>query len=220
MNYKFLSAFALVFSMYIDIKADQRPQATVQPQAATAQVAPAGLKIGFVDVGYILGMLPEAKKNSIEIQSFQKQLDNQIQTKINLFKEKADAFHQQLATLTDAQKMQKTKELQGLEIEINELHQQKEVKMQEKYRTVMQPLHDKMQEVVNKIAAEHKYTFIFNKNTDAGPVILFGQKEFDISDLVLEKLKEMTPKALPIPVVGSQQPSAKKSAPAKPGKKK
>ena len=209
MNYKFLSAFALVCSMYTDIKANQQPQAQVAP----AQVAPAGLKIGFVDFGYVLGMLSETKKNNLEIRSFQKQLDNQIQTKVKEYQGKIELFQQQLDTLTNDLKKQKGMELQKLEMEIRGLEEEKPGKMAAKYREVMQPLHDKMQEVIDKIAAKHNYDFVFNKNTDAGPVILFGKKAFDLSDLVLERLKEMAPKVAAVPpIVGAQQ--------AKPGKKK
>lgn len=65
----------------------------------------------------------------------------------------------------------------------------------------MQPLHAKMQEVIHKLAVEHVYTFVLNKNKDAGPVVLFAQKTFNISDLVLEKLQAMALKEAQPPVV-------------------
>ncbi|WP_419241051.1 OmpH family outer membrane protein [Cardinium endosymbiont of Nabis limbatus] len=215
MNYKFLSALALVLSMYTGVKADAPSKAMERLQAA-----PSALKIACVDVGYILSILPEAKKNNAEIQSFQKQLDNQIQTKIKEGQEKADAFHQQLDSLTEAQKKQKVLEFQKLELAIRELEEQKHAKMAEKYKTLMQPIYDKMHEVINKIAVEHAYVFVLSKNTEVGPVVLFAHKSVDISEMVLEALKAVAPKAPQPPVVGPKAQSKPAGGPAKPAKKK
>lgn len=217
MNYRFLSTWALVACMYTGVKANNPSKVVAKPQISLPS-----LKIGYVDVGYVLEHLPEAKKNSSEIQSFQKQLDNQIQTKFKEYQEKADAFQQQVDTLTEAQKKQKYMECHKLELTIRELEEQRHAKMAEKYKAVMQPLHDRMQEVINNIAAEQAYTFVLNKNTDAGPVVLFAQKSFDLSGLVLEKLKAMAPKEAQPPVVGpkAQVPAKPSTSSAKSVKKK
>ncbi|WP_250238556.1 OmpH family outer membrane protein [Cardinium endosymbiont of Oedothorax gibbosus] len=179
------------------------------------QVTPSSLKIGYVDVGYILDNLPEAKKNSTEIQSFEKQLNNQIKTKFDEYQVKTEAFQQQVDTLTEAQKKQKIIEIQDLGRVIQGLEDRKPAQMAEKYKAVMQPLHDKMQEVIKEVAEKHAYTFVLNKNTDAGPVVLFAQKSLDLSELVLEKLKAMAPKEVQPPLVGSKAPFPAKAAPTK-----
>lgn len=215
MNYRFLSTLALVICMYTGAKANNALKAMEKPQ-----VAPSSLKIGYVDLGYILDNLPEAKKNSAEIQSFEKQLNNQIKTKCDEYQAKAEAFQQQVDTFTEAQKKQKYMECYELELAVRKLDEQKPTKMAEKYQTVMQPLHDKIQEVINKIAEEHAYTFVLNKSTDAGPVVFFVQKSWDLSGLVLEKLKAMAPKEMQPPVVGSKAQLPAKAALTKPVKKK
>lgn len=173
------------------------------------------LKIGYVDVGYVLENLPEAKKYSAEIRSFQRQLDNQIQTKFKEYQEKADSFQQQLDTFTEAQKKQKYMEFYKLELAVRELEEQNNAKMAEKYKAVMQPHHDKMQEVIAKIVVQHVYTFVLNKNTDAGPVVFFAQRSFDLSELVLEKLKAMVPKTMQPPVIGAKSQLPTKALPIK-----
>lgn len=93
------------------------------------------------------------------------------------------------------------------------------LKWQKSIRQLCQPLHDKMQEVIAKIAVQHVYTFVLNRNTDAGPVVFSAQQSFDLSELVLEKLKAMAPKTMQPPVIGakSQLPT---TSPIKPVKKK
>ncbi|WP_243018142.1 MULTISPECIES: OmpH family outer membrane protein [Candidatus Cardinium] len=218
MNYRFLSALAFVFSMYTGVKAQHSSNTMEKLQ----QAAPS-LKIGYVDMVFILENLPEARKSTAEIQSFQKQLENQMQTKAKEYQQKAETFQQQQDTFTEAQKKQKIIEMSKLESELRALQEQHYPKMQDKYKTVMQPLHDKIQTVIYKIAQEHAYTFVFNKNTEVGPVLLFAEQSFDLSELVLEKLKAVVSKETQPPVVGSkaQIPAAKVSThPAKPVKKK
>ncbi len=231
MNYRFLSTLALVCSMYTGVKAVDptgtiaKPQVAIPSQTRTItkpQVATPSQKIGYVDLDYIFGNLPEAKKNNAELQSYQKQLDNQIQSKYKEFQEKVEALRQEEDRLTEAQKKQKFTELQNMEFAVHELNQAKPDKMQAKYRDLIQPIHDKTQAVISEIATQHAYDLVLNKNTAAGPVVFFCKNQFNISDLVLEKLKAMVPKEETPPVVGSKAQMAPKapSKTAKPVNKK
>lgn len=78
MNYKFSSTLTFVICIYSDVKVNAVPKMVQKPQVASSS-----LNIGYVDIGYFLEKLPEAKKYSVEIQSFQKQLDNQIRIKMS-----------------------------------------------------------------------------------------------------------------------------------------
>jgi outer membrane protein len=209
MNYKFLSALTLAACMYTSVKANTT--VVVKQPEATKSV----LKIGYVDVGYILENLPEAKKLSAEIQSFQKQLENEIQAKYKEYQEKMETAQQQLDTLTEAQKKQKTIEFSKLQASIEELESQRYPKMEQRYKEVMKPLHDCVQEVIAKIAEEHNYTFVLNKNSETGPILLFAASAFDLSELVVEKLKsEVVKKEVKTPVIGPKNNVTTK-APAK-----
>ncbi|WP_339044063.1 OmpH family outer membrane protein [Cardinium endosymbiont of Tipula unca] len=216
MNYKFLYALALTVCAYTGTKADDSTAVTKLPE--TTQSA---LKIGYVDLIYVLDNLPEAKKNNAEIQSFQKQLENQVQAKYKKYQEKAEAAQQQMDTLTEAQKKQKYSELSKLQSVIQELDEQRYAKMERKYKEVMAPLQSRVQEVINKISEEHHYSMVFNKITDVGPIVLFAQKALDISDLIVEELKKEAPKEVAPPVVGPQkQAPSQGSAKKQPSEKK
>lgn len=222
MNYKFLSALTLVACMYTGAKADT----TIVEQAASkvTKKMDASLKLGYVDIAYILENLPEAKKRNAEVQSFQKQLENEIQAKYKEYQEKAAAAQQQLDTLTEAQKKQKSMEFSKLQATIEELESQRYVKMERKYKEVMKPLHDRIQEVIDALAEKHNYTFVLNKTTETGPVLLFVTKEFDLSALVVEALKSAEVKQeSKAPVVGQKkqtQTPAKNQKPVKTTPKK
>lgn len=207
MNYKFLATFGLVVCMHTSVKADLSK--VTEKSEATAS----NLKIGYVDVAHIFDNLPEAKKNTADFEVFQKQLEHQTQAKAKEFQEKYAVLQEQAHMLTEDQKKQKVSELNKLEKAFKELQEQQYIKIQEKHKMLIQPLYNKMQEVVTKIAAEHKYTFVFNKNAETSPILFFGDASFDLSGLVLEQLKAMAPKEAEVPVIGSKpQPSAKKAA--------
>lgn len=219
MNYKFLYALALTVCTYTGTKADDSTVVTKLPE-----ITQSTLKIGYVDLSYVLENLPEAKKNNAEIQSFQKQLDNQIQVKYKEYQEKVEAAQQQMDTFTEAQKKQKYLELGKLQSVIQELEEQRYPKMERKYKEVMAPLQSRIQEIINKISEAHNYNIVFNKTTDVGPIVLFANKALDVSDLIIEELKKEAPKEIVPPVVGPQKKdpskeSTKKQAPDKKKKK-
>jgi len=215
MNYKFLTALAFLTPMHVGVRADV-PTGVKKPDSI--QSAQDMHKIGYVNLMHILENLPEAKKRNAEMQSFQKQLENELETKYKEYQGKMSAAQQQLDTLTESQKKQKTMELSKLQAVIEELDSQKYPKIEQRYRDIMKPLHDAIQEAVNKVAKEQQYAFIFSKNTEAGPVLLFADSAFDVSELVLEQLKEVykeveppvvKPKANAAPAKSSEKPATK-----------
>ncbi|MBX9889763.1 MAG: OmpH family outer membrane protein [Amoebophilaceae bacterium] len=210
MNYKFLTVLTVAASMYMGVKADTPALSKQLDLVKQPETTSAILKIGYVNLGYLLENLPEAKKRSAEIQSFQKQLDNEINVKVDEYKTKMEAAQQQLDTLTEFQKKQKSIELSKLQSIIEELESQKYGKIEQRYREIMKPLYDAIQEVVNQIAKEKQYTFVFSKNTETGPVLMFAESAFDLSEAVLEKIKLEEKKEVVPPVVGPKsKPVAK-----------
>ena len=216
MNYRFLFAWVLIASMYTGVKANP-PKEGDQSKMVTSS-----LKIGYVDVAYIFRQLPEAIKNGEVLQTFQEQLDSQIRIKIQELEDKGKAYQEQVDTLTEAQKNQKIKEFQYLQANIKKLDEDRHTKMVEKHKAIIEPLYTKMKEVINKIAKEQSYAFVLAKDTEAGPIVLFAQPAFDISELVLDILKTMAPKEIEPPVVGpkGQTPAQPSTRSTKAVKKK
>lgn len=210
MNYKFLSVLAVLLPARLVAKADTIVVEQAASKAIQETVAP--LKLGYVDIGYILANLPEAKRRNAEMESFQLQLENEIKGKYKEYQDKAEVAQQQIGTLTEAQKKQKSMEFGKLQASIEALESQRYVKMEQKYKEVMRPLHDRIQEAIRDLAVKHKYTFVLNKTTETGPVVLFAAKQFDLSALVVEALQvEEIKQESKVPAIGpKQQPVAAK----------
>jgi outer membrane protein len=165
--------------------------------------ANAQLKLGFVDSDVILKQLPEAKAIETEMESVQKLYLDTVQTKENALKSKAETFK---SKYEDAQNKVKSgavtseSEIKALEDEMGGLQKELQDMSEEldAYKTRVQntllmkqaelfkPVKDKITKTIEDVAKSMKISFVFDK---ADGSLLFGDKEFDITFKVLDKLK-------------------------------
>ena len=149
-----------------------------------------GVRIGYIDMNVILDNVSEYKK-SIKI------LDDRIiqwKKEIEQKKNQLSQFQNQL----NAEKVLLTPELiSDREIEIND-YANEIIALQEKRfgpngdrikqrRKLITPIQDQVLIIVQQIAEEKKYDFIFDRSSDI--VMLYSAKNYDISDLVLKRIK-------------------------------
>lgn len=146
------------------------------------------LKVGYVDLDYIFGLLPEIKKIESECTSFEKQLQSQLETKIGEFQQKLQAFQQGYETMDDSVRNQKQRELQQLEKNLKQLQLESQEKLIAKRNSLLSPVDEKIRNAVKQIAEEGGYTYIFNANLGGMPVLIYAVEEYNISELVLKKL--------------------------------
>jgi len=149
-----------------------------------------GVRIGYIDMNVILDNVSEYKK-SIKI------LDDRIiqwKKEIEQKKNQLSQFQNQL----NAERVLLTPELiSDREIEIND-YANEIIALQEKRfgpngdrikqrRKLITPIQDQVLIIVQQIAEEKKYDFIFDRSSDI--VMLYSAKNYDISDLVLKRIK-------------------------------
>ena len=149
-----------------------------------------GVRIGYIDMNVILDNISEYKK-SIKI------LDDRIiqwKKEIEQKKNQLSQFQNQL----NAERVLLTPELiSDREIEIND-YANEIIALQEKRfgpngdrikqrRKLITPIQDQVLIIVQQIAEEKKYDFIFDRSSDI--VMLYSAKNYDISDLVLKRIK-------------------------------
>lgn len=161
--------------------------------ATQAQNPTASSKIGFADVDYIFSQMPEAKQIDTELKSTQQQLKNQIDTKSQEFQKKLADYQANLNTMLDAVRQNTERELQQLQENLQKLQQDAQVTIQNKQSQLMEPVYQKVGKAIEDVAKENGYTFILNQQIGGLDVILYGDENNDVSDLVLKKLG-VTPK--------------------------
>jgi Skp family chaperone for outer membrane proteins len=147
-----------------------------------------GVRIGYIDI--ILNNITEYKKST-------KILDDRIvqwKKEIELKKIQLSQFQNQLNT----ERVLLTSELiADREIEIND-YANEIIALQEKRfgpngdrikqrKKLITPIQDQVLVIVQQIAKEKKYDFIFDRSSNI--VMLYSAKNYDISDLVLKRIQ-------------------------------
>ena len=191
-----MKKFALLFVLAFGI---------ITTQAQTPAPTP---KVGYADVDYIFGQLPEAKQIDTELKSTQTQLKNQIDAKSQEFQKKLADYQANLNTMLDAVRSNTERELTQLQENLQKLQQDAQTTVQNKQTQLMDPVYKKVGKAIKEVAEENGYTFVLNQQIGGLDVILYGDDKMDISDLVLKKLG-VTPKPATAPQQGTA-PAPKK----------
>ena len=146
------------------------------------------LKIGYADVDYILSQLPDMKQVESELQSQNTQLQNQLEAKLKEYQDKLQSYQQTASTMLPAVKQDKERELAQLEQNIQKFQADAQTSLQKKQADLMQPLYEKVGNVIETVAKEKGYNFILNGQIAGVDVVIYAEKENDISNAVLQKM--------------------------------
>ena len=146
------------------------------------------IKIGYVNVEYVLGLLPETKVKDSEFVSFRKQLIKQIQDKEEEYQQKVQTLKKGGDSMNQSVRSQKELELQQLQEGIRRLQLEWQGKLARKQISLLGPIYDKIKDVVVQVAKEHGYTHVLNADVENMNVLLYVDEEYNISDRVLKKL--------------------------------
>jgi outer membrane protein len=162
----------------------------------------AQVKVAFVDSDVILKQLPEAQELQKKLEDLQKLYIDTLTTKEKELKDKAASFKTkyeeaqkqvEAGTLKPDEIKALETELANLQVEIQKMEQEYNEYKQSSSETLLKtqselfkPLKEKIVKVISDVAKELKYNYVLDKASDA---LIFGDKEFDITFKVLDKLK-------------------------------
>lgn len=150
----------------------------------------AQLKIGYVDSDTIMDQLPDA-------QDAQKKLDDQIaewQDELkkmqDAWKTKYDDYEKRKLTMSPQRRDETEKELMKLEAEITDFRQKKfgaNGELFKKEEELMKPIQNRVFLAIEEVAKEEDLDFVFDRSGDI--LFLYAKEDYDITNLVLDKLK-------------------------------
>lgn len=166
-------------------------------------------KIGYTNLEYILGLLPDAKRIESELQIYEKQLKGQMDSKIAEFEKKYAEYEKGRTSglMSDVVKTDKEKELTNLQNSIKDFEETAQSSLQKKQVSLLEPVLAKIQKSIEKVAAANNYTYILSTHADYGgsAIILYSKnKEEDISNLVLKDLGVTPPVPTAAPATGTK----------------
>lgn len=193
---------------------------------AHAQTEP--LKIGTANVEFILSNLPETKKVEADLQTYEKQLRTQLENKGTEYQRKLDEYQRgvQSGMMPAAVIADKEKELMTMQQSIQEFEKTAQEDLQSKSMAMLDPILDKVQVSIDKVAAANNYTYIISTHVDyGGSAIILYSKNKDANDISALVLKDMgivisqtgstTTPAAPAPTNPTTPATPAKTVPAK-----
>ena len=149
-------------------------------------IAQRGVRIGYVDMEYILENVEEYREASQQLETKVQKWKVEIEQTQNVVDQMKKDLLAEKVLLTDELIGEREEEIQILEKEMLEYQQdrfgpQGDLVLQK--RQLIQPIQDQVFNEVQKIGANKKYDFIFDKSADV--VMLYSEKRHDISDIIL-----------------------------------
>jgi outer membrane protein len=144
-------------------------------------------KFGYVNSALILKDLPEMKQFQSTMESFQKQLEKQGESKLTAFQQKQQAAAQkkQQGLMTPKEEEEVTAELQKMQQELYDYSAQMDKDLADRQQKEMQPILDKVNTAIQDVAKEGSFQYIFDAQSG---VILYADESTDVTALVKTKL--------------------------------
>lgn len=161
--------------------------------AFTAAAQTTSTKIGFADVDYIFGEMPEEKQIQTELQGVQAALKKQMDTKAAEFRQKLEDYQQNMNNMLPAVRANTERELQQLQANLQQLQEDAQVTINQKQAQLMEPVYKKVSGAIEAVAKENGFNLILSGQLGGLDVVLYGEERLDVSELVLKKMG-VTPK--------------------------
>lgn len=148
-----------------------------------------GVRIGYVDMEYILEHVEEYREANEQLENKVIQWKTEIETRQQAINDQKKSLEAERILLTDELIAEREEEISFLEGELRDYQQGRfgprgDLALQKE--RLIQPIQDQVFNEVQKLGADKKYDFIFDKSADV--VMLYSEKRHDISDLILRSI--------------------------------
>lgn len=154
-------------------------------------------KVGYTNIDAIVFNMPEIPGINSELDTYQKQLASQVNTKRGEINTKMQAL-QQLAQDPNAAQIvlqEKQNEILKLQENLQSFSVQAEQAMSKKQSDLYNPVYTKVQKAIEEVRKEKGYAMILNAQiAGTGGVVLAGRDEDNITEAVFAKLGVAMPK--------------------------
>ena len=146
-------------------------------------------KIGYIDMEYILQNVPDYAEAKSQLEQKAQKWKQDIEAKKVEIAKLKDALKTEKALLTRELIEEREEEIAHLEKELLEYQEKRfgpkgDLIIQKS--VLVKPIQDQIFTIVQDVAEQRKYDFIFDKSSDL--TMLFAAQKYDISDFVVKKL--------------------------------
>ncbi|HEX2961976.1 MAG: OmpH family outer membrane protein [Bacteroidota bacterium] len=154
------------------------------------QLSHAQLKIGYVDSDTIMDKLPDAQDAQQKLDALIKDWQTELNKLEKDWKDKYDDYEKRKLIMSDQTRAETEAELVKLEEKMNDYRQKKfgtNGELFQKQDEVMKPIQNRVFDAIKKVAEEQDLDFVFDRSGDV--LFLYAKEKYDITNLVLQKLK-------------------------------
>lgn len=149
-----------------------------------------GIKIGYVDMDYILENVPEFQQSISQLDAKAQKWSGELAKKKSEIDQLKEQLENERPLLTIELIEEKEEEIEYLTEQMFSYQDEKfgvsgELLVQK--RQLIQPIQDQVFNAVQEIGDNRKYDFIFENSSEA--LLLFSAKRHDLSDIVLKLIK-------------------------------
>lgn len=153
-------------------------------------VAPAQTKVGYINSEAIMQALPEASDAQKTIDGLTAQWESELQKMQADWKKKYDEYDKKKLILTEQVRADQEKELRDLDQTITDYRNKKfgpNGELFQKQNELMKPIQNKIFKVLEDIAKEDGYDYVFDKSGEI--LLLYTNDKYDLTQRVLAKMQ-------------------------------
>ncbi|HPR57693.1 MAG TPA: OmpH family outer membrane protein [Bacteroidales bacterium] len=146
-------------------------------------------KFGYVDSEYILQSIPEYQDAQNELDELSKEWQTEIETEFAKIEQMYKAYQADAVLLPEDLKRKREDEIIKAEKDAKELQRKRfgqDGDLFNKRQELIKPIQEKVFNAIEEIATKQNYAFIFDKAS--GPVIMYVNPKYNISDEVLDQI--------------------------------
>jgi outer membrane protein len=150
----------------------------------------AQLKIGYIDSDFIRKQLTDFQDADKRMDTYVKEWNDEISKLQKTFSDKYQDYDKRKLLLSDQKRVEMESELTALEKRGQDFRQSKYGpggEFQKKQEELIKPVLDKVNKAVKKVAQENNFDFIFDRSGDI--LFIYAKEDYDVTNLVLDKLK-------------------------------
>lgn len=148
------------------------------------------LKIGYVDSDSIMDKFADAQDARQKLDAIIQEWQTELTKLENNWKTKYDDYEKRKLIMSDQTRAETESELIKLEQQIGDYREKKfgtNGELFQKQDEIMKPVQNKVFTAIKDVAKDENLDFIFDRSGDV--MLLFAKDEYDVTSLVLDKLK-------------------------------
>ena len=148
------------------------------------------LKIGYVDSKTIMSKLPDAQDANQKLNALIREWQNELSKMEAEKKAKESDYDRRKLIMTEQMRSDLEAEIKKLDQQISDYRDKKfgtNGELFQKQEELMKPIQNKVFNAIQDVAKEENLDFVFDRSNEV--VLLYAKDKFDITPLVLDKLK-------------------------------